>query len=169
AQSEAATGKPLANFWLHSTHLRMGGRKMSKRTGNVLYVKQLERMGVSPCCLRFYLISKRYRSPLDFTMEKFMREIGQCDETGKTMRALRKLARRSGGSGKKGDSIARKLLHGFESAMDNDLNTTLAFRRIFRVTNEIRKFLSKGKLTPQDAKCVLHAMEKIDKVLGVFF
>src|SRR5208283_4388002 len=64
AQSEAASGKRMANFWLHARHLTINKRKMSKRTGNVLYVSQLKKKGVPPGCLRFYLLSEKYRKPL---------------------------------------------------------------------------------------------------------
>ncbi len=169
AQSEAATGKALANFWIHSRHLTIGKRKMSKRTGNVLYVKQLNKMGIKPRCLRFYLISKRYRSPLDFTKKKFVGEICRCKDAEVIMSRLERLAkgRKVGGAGKRGTRIARKLLREFEGAMDNDLDTGLAFRRIFREIKVAKVLLEEGKLGPVDAREIVDAMDKIDGVLGV--
>ncbi len=169
AQSCAATGKPLANFWLHSRHLTINKRKMSKRTGNMLYVKQLERMGVTPDCLRFYLISERYRSQMDFTMGKFRERIRLCNEARKTMGALEKLARRRDGEVHegRGRAIARRLLRGFEGAMDDDLNTKLAFRRIFRIMDGAKRMADEGKLTPADAKEIVRAVERVDGVLCV--
>src|SRR5256885_7048824 len=41
AQSEAATGKPFARFWLHGEFLNVGGTKMSKRFGNFLTARDL--------------------------------------------------------------------------------------------------------------------------------
>lgn len=166
AQSESATGKKLANFWLHARHLTIGKRKMSKRTGNVLYVKQLEKMGVRPGCLRFYLISEKYRNPLDFTMGQFKGKVCRCERTKNIISRLKKV--KAHGGGRRGRALAKKLMHGFVSAMDDDLNTGLAFRRIFSAVRQIAELMKAGKLTGGDAKELLKVFAKIDSVLGVF-
>ena len=62
AQSEAATGQPFVGTWLHCAHLRMGGAKMAKSTGNIARVGDLLDAGVSPRALRLALISVHYRA-----------------------------------------------------------------------------------------------------------
>jgi len=166
AQSESATGKKLANFWLHARHLTINKRKMSKRTGNVLYVSQLRKMGVPSGCLRFYLISERYRRPLDFTLKRFKATVCQCHEASGIVAKLRKA--KSSGDGERGKIIARRLLSGFESAMDDDLDTGLAFRRLFRILRDAGALLKAKKLSKADAKAICGAMDRIDLVLWVF-
>jgi cysteinyl-tRNA synthetase len=171
AQSEVVTGKPPVNFWLHAKHLTIGKKKMSKRTGNVLYVKQIEDMGISPSQLRFYLISERYRKPLDFTIERFKHRIQQFGEAMKTLKALRRLAGKSIVKRQRkrlGPIMNRKILCGFEGAMDDDLNTRLAFKRLFCMLGKADECLKKGKLTPRCAHELLATLERIDNVLGVF-
>jgi cysteinyl-tRNA synthetase len=166
AQSEAASGKKLARFWLHARHLTVGRRKMSKRTGNVLYVRQLEKEGVPPKCLRFYLLSKRYRSQLDFTMESFGDEVCDCKKVRNLIGKLRGIG--SSGDGAFGKACAKRLIEGFEKAMDDDLDTGLAFRRVFRVFHEIEARMPAKELSRKDALAILDAMGRIDSVLGVF-
>lgn len=166
AQGYAATGRPPARFWLHAKHLTINRKKMSKRTGNVLYVTQLAKEDIHPKCLRFYLISERYRHPLDFTWAWFMKETCHCEHAEKIRAALRKV--KGAGNGKRGQEIARRMLGAFEAAMDDDLNTKLAFRRIFSQFRSIDVLLKAGKLTANDAKAIVGAMEKINGVLGVF-
>lgn len=166
AQSEAATGKRLANFWLHARHLTVGKKKMSKRTGNVLYVAQLEKEGVPPKCLRFYLISKRYRSQLDFTIERFRSDICECKKVRSLLNKLRRISGK--GDGKLGRALAERIISGFEAAMDDDLDTGLAFRKVFRVFRIVEMRISAKKLSEQDAEEILKAMGRIDSVLGVF-
>ncbi len=166
AQSGAATGRRLANFWLHSRHLTIGKRKMSKRTGNVLYLSDVLRKGARPECLRFYLLSRGYRKKLDFSYREFWKSVGECRRTGEIVESL-KLVRGSGG-GRIGKAIAARLLEGFESAMDRDLDTGRAFRHIFREFSGIKRLLRKGRLSKSDAKHIERAMERIDSVLGVF-
>ena len=67
AQSEAATGQPFVRTWLHCAHLRLGGEKMAKSTGNIARVGELLEAGVSPRALRYALISVHYRAPLNWT------------------------------------------------------------------------------------------------------
>src|SRR5207245_2833884 len=52
AQSEAATGKPFARYWLHGEFLNVGGTKMSKRFGNFLTVRDLREQGVDAAAVR---------------------------------------------------------------------------------------------------------------------
>ncbi|MCI0503199.1 cysteine--tRNA ligase [Candidatus Micrarchaeota archaeon] len=167
AQSEGATGKKLANFWLHSRHLTLGKKKMSKRTGNVLYVKDLLGAGAHPGCIRFYLLSKRYRTRLDFSQAQFERRVCACERTGTILGQLRKIGD-SGGNGMAGSKIAGRLLSAFGKAMDDDLDTGRAFRAIFSAFARIEAMIRKDKLSREDAKAILSAMGRIDSVLGVF-
>jgi cysteinyl-tRNA synthetase len=68
AQSESATGKPLARFWLHNGFLDMNGVKMSKSLGNVVLVNDLLASWPGEA-IRWALLSAHYRAPLDFTDE----------------------------------------------------------------------------------------------------
>jgi cysteinyl-tRNA synthetase len=166
AQSMAANGKAPARFWVHARHLTIDGRKMSKRSGNVLYVLQVAREDIHPKCLRFYLISERYRHRLDFSWTRFRKETCGCEQAKRILGALRRA--KGAGDGKRGAAIARRLLDGFTLAMDDDLNTKLAFKRIFAVFRKLEPLLKAGKLKNRDAGMILGAMEKINGVLGVF-
>jgi cysteinyl-tRNA synthetase len=66
AQSEAATGKPFARFWLHHGLLTINQEKMSKSLGNFFTVKEVLSK-FPPEVVRFFLINVHYRSPLDFS------------------------------------------------------------------------------------------------------
>ncbi|MCB1234891.1 MAG: cysteine--tRNA ligase [Verrucomicrobiae bacterium] len=66
AQSEAATGHPMADHWFHLTHLLVDGGKMSKSLGNFHTLDQIEAAGFTGNDLRYALISAHYRQPLNF-------------------------------------------------------------------------------------------------------
>lgn len=69
AQSEAATGKPFARYWMHNGFITVKEEKMSKSLGNFFLVREvLDKF--PPELVRFYLLSTHYRSPLDFDHEK---------------------------------------------------------------------------------------------------
>jgi len=65
AQSEAATGKPFANYWIHNEMLRIKGEKMSKSLSNFLAVSDILKE-ISPNALRLYYYRTHFRSPLEY-------------------------------------------------------------------------------------------------------
>ncbi|WP_448574404.1 cysteine--tRNA ligase [Trichothermofontia sp.] len=67
AQSEAATGQPLARYWLHNGMVNVGGEKMSKSLGNFTTIRALLDSGLEPMALRFFILQTQYRKPMDFT------------------------------------------------------------------------------------------------------
>jgi cysteinyl-tRNA synthetase len=66
AQSMALTGKTFAHYWIHNGFVRVNQEKMSKSLGNFFTIKDILKK-VKPEVLRFFLLSKHYRSPLDFS------------------------------------------------------------------------------------------------------
>lgn len=69
AQSEAATGKRFANYWMHGEFLNEDSGKMSKSKGEFLTLSVLERDGFDPMEYRFLLLQAHYRSSLKFSYE----------------------------------------------------------------------------------------------------
>lgn len=69
AQSEGASGQPLAHYWLHGEHLMVEGEKMSKSFGNQLTLANIEERGYSPLDLRYLFLTAGYRKPLNFTWD----------------------------------------------------------------------------------------------------
>lgn len=69
AQSEAAFDKPLARFWMHGAFLTIDNRKISKSSGDYLYLSDITDKGYSPLALRYLFLQAHYRSPLSFTWE----------------------------------------------------------------------------------------------------
>ncbi|MGB3399428.1 MAG: cysteine--tRNA ligase, partial [Candidatus Deferrimicrobiaceae bacterium] len=66
AQSEGATGKPFARYWIHNGFVNVDSEKMSKSLGNFFTLRDV--LGkVKPDVLRFFLVSSHYRSPIDYT------------------------------------------------------------------------------------------------------
>ena len=68
AQSEAVTGKPLANYWLHNGMIIVDGKKMSKSLGNFITIRELLDK-YEPMAVRLFILQTQYRKPVDFTEE----------------------------------------------------------------------------------------------------
>lgn len=69
AQTEAATGKRLANFWLHGEHLLVEGQKMAKSLNNFFTPRDLEARGFNPLAFRYLVLTAHYRTKLNFTWD----------------------------------------------------------------------------------------------------
>ncbi|HEV2582418.1 MAG TPA: cysteine--tRNA ligase, partial [Ktedonobacteraceae bacterium] len=67
AQSEAFTGEPFANYWIHAQHLLADGQKMAKSTGNAYTRAEIEARGFDAMSLRYFYTTALYRSRLNFT------------------------------------------------------------------------------------------------------
>ncbi len=69
AQSEAAYGKPLANYWLHGEFLVLSEKKMAKSAGTFITLRDLKEKGFNPLAYRFLVLGAHYRTPLNFSWE----------------------------------------------------------------------------------------------------
>jgi cysteinyl-tRNA synthetase len=134
AQSEAATGKELAHYWLHNGMVNVGGQKMSKSLGNFTTIRALLDSGVSPMTLRLFTLQAHYRKPLDFTAEAL-----DAAATGwKGLNAALGLAGETAAPSAErlpGLAAARER---FAAAMDDDLNTSAALAVLFELAKPLR-------------------------------
>ena len=69
AQSEAAYGVPLADYWMHNAFLTMNESKMAKSAGGFITLDTLSDEGIAPLAYRYWLLTGHYRSPMDFSYE----------------------------------------------------------------------------------------------------
>ena len=69
AQSEAATGKPFVNYWVHGAFILVEGQRMSKSLGNNYTVDDLLKHGFHPLALRYLYLQTHYRQEMNFTLE----------------------------------------------------------------------------------------------------
>ena len=69
AQTEAAYGHQLANFWLHNEFVLVDGQKMAKSQANFITLKDIIARGINPLALRLLFLQAHYRSQLNFTWQ----------------------------------------------------------------------------------------------------
>ena len=69
AQSEASTGKPFVNYWVHGAFMNVNDAKMAKSKGNFLKLANIEEAGISPLAYRYWLLTSHYRSQVNFSIE----------------------------------------------------------------------------------------------------
>lgn len=69
AQSTSVTGKPLANYWLHTNHVLIDDEKISKSLGNSITLDEVIDRGFSPEVFRLHVLESHYRSQSKFTWQ----------------------------------------------------------------------------------------------------
>ncbi|UCF63521.1 MAG: cysteine--tRNA ligase [bacterium] len=144
AQSEAATGKPFARYWLHNNMVTLNGSKMSKSQGNFVTIKDALKK-YSASTVRFFILSSHYRSRLDISDEALEAAQTGVDKLLTTIRNLKKALHK-----------AKKLKEfkepfdpaaynkKFDTMMDDDFNTPRAIAVLFDLSKETNSYLNSG-------------------------
>ncbi len=148
AQSEAYLGHEWCKHWFHVLHLNTNSGKMSKSKGEFLTVSLLEEKGYDPLVYRFFCLSSHYRKSLVFSWEgmdnasvaykKLLAKIGSLKDTDVDLESAKEYEQK------------------FATAMDNDLNTSLAITALYDVL--------KADITDGTK---LYLVDKFDKVLSL--
>ena len=131
AQSEAFIGHKWCNYWFHVLHLNTNSGKMSKSKGEFLTVSLLEEKGYNPLAYRFFCLQSHYRKQLVFSYENLDGAATAYEKL------LKKIATLNPVESDELDTVAvEKLTASFKSALDNDINTSLAVTAIYDVLKE---------------------------------
>ncbi len=166
AQSEAATGVPFVRTWLHCAHLRMGGLKMAKSTGNIARVADLVATGVSPRALRYALIAVHYRMGVNYSDESLTAANAAVDRLDAVFAAL-SAYREDGADDPHLDEALEQARMGFEAALDDDLNISAALASVFDLVRDLNRRIQARSLSTADAAKALAALAAFDTVLGL--
>jgi cysteinyl-tRNA synthetase len=165
AQSEAATGKKFANYWLHNEHLLIEGRRMAKSLGNYYTVRDLVAKGYDPMAIRYLLLATHYRQQVNFTFEGL-------EAAKKTLDRLANFVNRlveadGEPSGEELNQLIKRAQTDFETAMDDDLNVAIALASLFDFVREVNVLLDSNKVSKTEAQTAYALITNLDKVLGV--
>ena len=168
AQSEGATGKLFAKYWIHSEFLKIDDATMSKSKGNFFTFRDLREQGYSALAIRYLLLSVPTRKQLNFTFEGLQ----AAESTVERLRDLRKRVKENGaGAIAAGSGIAeaaQKALTDFEAAMDDDFNTAAALAAVHDLARGVNIHLAGNSLSETEQAAVLDVISRVDAVLGIF-
>ncbi len=167
AQSEGATGKPFVKHWMHTEFLLVEGAKMSKSKGNQFTVKDLIDEGYSAMAIRYLLMSVYYRQQLNFTRDGLDQAATAIRRVDDFLARLGEVTRDGDASDETQEAVAAGLKR-FETAMDDDLNTSAALAALFDLVKGGNTALSSSTVTQGDAAAFREAIERMNSVFGVF-
>ncbi|MBQ3669074.1 MAG: cysteine--tRNA ligase [Clostridia bacterium] len=146
AQSECATGKPFARYWMHNGHINVDNRKMSKSLGNFLLVRDISKQ-FDLEVVRMFMLSAHYRSPINYSHDLLVQAQSSLERMY-TARNNAIFAREHAKSKElKPDEIefkerSKRAIAEFDAAMDDDLNTADAIGAIFDYIRDMNTVLA---------------------------
>jgi cysteinyl-tRNA synthetase len=164
AQSEAATGKPFVKYWLHSAHLFVDNRKMSKSLGNFYTLRDLLEKRHDPKAIRWALIATHYRQPSNFTFDAL-------EAATESLRRVRDFRRRLEEVRAAGDGLGELDVtceKHFGAALDDDLNISGAIGSVFDFIRETNKLIDSDVIGNGGAQRALALLDRLNAVTGLF-
>lgn len=161
AQSEGATGKTFANYWMHNGYINIDNRKMSKSLGNFFTVRDISKE-FDLLAVRLFMLSSHYRNPINFSRDLIVQAEAALSRIANCRENLRFVAE-AGKSEAKKELDLESFRQRFIDAMDDDLNTADAIGVIFDLVKELNTAFSQGG----DAAQAKEGLGMLDELLGV--
>jgi cysteinyl-tRNA synthetase len=128
AQSEAATGEPFVNLWMHNGFVKVDEEKMSKSLGNFFTVREILK-NYEAEDVRYFILASHYRSPLNYTQVNL----------DNSKAALTRLYTALYGLSPANSAADNQYTQAFHAAMSDDFNTPEAIKVLFDIAHEINR------------------------------
>ncbi len=170
AQSEAATAKPLAKYWLHNGFVKIRGDKMSKSLKNFTTIRSLLET-TDPMVVRLFVLQAHYRSPIDFTDDAIAAAANGWHTIAEALRSVSRFAQSPDWD--QVPTLDQPAVERFNAAMDDDLNTPIALSVLFELAKELRReenvLVHTGKTERAIAQLhdIWFTLEQLCQVLGL--
>lgn len=163
AQSEALTGKQFVRYWLHNGFVMTGSDKMAKSLGNFVTIQELLKE-YEPDTIRFFILQKHYRSPVEFSKDAIMAAHNGLARLKNSLKDSLELAMNPNAGDEDVEKLdeyissSQKL---FEQYMDEDFDTPRAMGVLFDFARQINSLGLRAQTT------VFRAVEKCYELAGV--
>ncbi len=139
AQSESFIGHKWCNYWFHVEHLNTESGKMSKSKGEFLTVSLLQEKGYNPLVYRYFLLKSHYQNPLVFSFDRLDGAKAEYDKLKEKILSLDE-------NGAFEQDIYDKFISQFKSALEDNLNTSLAITVLYDALKSQANSNTKRKL-----------------------
>lgn len=171
AQSEAASGKPFAHYWLHNGYINIDNVKMSKSKGNFFTVRDIVKE-FDYEVIRFFMLSAHYRSPINFSRDLLAQAQTALERLYNCREKVEFFLENAADGGEAADSALTeavgRIKDEFRAAMDDDINTAGALAALFDLSRTINSALDAAQQPSKQAAQLAHqTFMELASVLGV--
>jgi cysteinyl-tRNA synthetase len=166
AQSVSLTGKPFAQYWLHSEFLLVDGQKMSKSAGNFYTLRDVLEQGYPAETVRYLLASVPHRKQLNFTFDGLKSAATAVERLRNFKLRLDKERFPAGKDERLSARIAQAETQ-FGESLDDDLNTAEALAAVFEYIREANIAMDAGEFREENAVPARAFLERFDAIFDV--
>ncbi len=167
AQSEAATGKPFANYWMHNGFINVDNQKMSKSLGNFFTVRDIAKE-YDLDVVRLFMLSVQYRNPINFSRDLIQQAAVALQRLRTALDRLKEapVAQEANHDEQAFLDSLEGYRTRFNEAMDDDLNTADALGVLFDLARAANSFVSVPR-TKKSIEAVMALYTELMDVLGL--
>ena len=165
AQSEACSGRKFANIWMHSEHLLVDNKKMSKSLGNFYTLRDLLNKGYTGIQIRYLLLQTHYKTQLNFTFQGLDAAKSALNRLNDFIQRLLEVEGEEAGG--RVEELCQKTLDHFAESLADDLNISAALAAVFDFVRDMNGLCDTGRINKEEAQEALALMKKIDSVLAL--
>ena len=172
AQSEAANGCPLANFWVHNAFVNVDGEKMSKSLGNFFTIRDIVK-SYPYNVIRFFILLGHYRMPINFSDQLLesaktsLERISTCVNNVDFLLGNGGVKAAPAAGDDKFLASVDASAESFIAHMDDDLNTADAITDIFNLVKVTNTAASAEDVSGEALKTAADKIRELTGVLGI--
>lgn len=167
AQSEAYSNKQFVKLWMHSEHLIVNNKKMSKSLGNFYTLRDLLAKGFKGDQIRYMLLHTHYKTQLNFTFEGLDAARAALQRINSFVQRLQEITNVTPIGKDEVSPLLDRAFTQFATSLADDLNISAALAALFDLIRELNLLADQGKMNQPLTQKTLQLLQKFDSVLGI--
>lgn len=172
AQTESVTGKTFSTYWMHTGHLLVDGKKMSKSLGNMYTLGDLEKKfpekkNLLYRAFRMMCLQNRYRENFNFTFDRLEGAMSTISSLDNTLKRIKSYTPRNTKVRREFRDVIQESMGVFVEALENDIDTVNALAGVFEFVTRVNRDIDDLSLTTKEISSVIEILKSWDMVMGV--
>lgn len=159
AQSESATGKRFANYWMHGNHVMVEGEKISKSLGNGVRLQEILQAGATAEAVRLHVLESHYRNQSKYSQSG----IESAQNRLAAYQAMADNYWQASDQGKVDATTISKTKKEILTSMQDDLNSPHALALL----SQLEGAIDKGGITPESQEVLSDLLKTLDDLFGL--
>ena len=172
AQTESITGETFSQYWMHTGHLLVDGKKMSKSLGNVYRLQDLEARYPEKKTLlyrafRMMCLQNRYRENFNFTFERLESAVSTITSLDNVLKRLKSYTPKNTKVRREFRDMLQESMQKFVEALENDIDSVIALTAVVDFITTVNRDIDNNSLTEKELASVIEVLKSWDMVMGV--
>lgn len=158
---------------MHTGHLLVDGKKMSKSLGNMYRLQDLEnefpnKKHLLYRAFRMMCLQNRYRENFNFTFSRLESAMATIENLDNTLRRLKSYTPRNTKVRREFRDELQASVRSFVESLENDFDTVIGLTVVFDFMKNIHRDIDSDSLTTKEVSSVIELLRSWDAVMGVF-